>query len=106
MPRARIAVHVTPRSGRDEVCGWIGDELSVRVTVPPDAGRANAAVSVLVGNALGVPKTSVRIIRGDTSRHKLLEVEGVDQSTVDRILGLAGAGGDATVATPCGEGGT
>lgn len=89
MARARIAVHVTPRSGRDELCGWSGEELSVRVTVPPDAGRANAVVSVLVGKALGVPKTAVRVVRGDTSRHKLLEVEGIDQGTVERLLGMA-----------------
>lgn len=89
MARARIAVHVAPRSGRDELCGWSGDELSVRVTAPPDAGRANAAVSVLVGKALGMPKTSVRVVRGETSRHKLLEVDGVDQDTVERLLGSA-----------------
>jgi uncharacterized protein (TIGR00251 family) len=85
--RARIAVHVTPRSGRDELCGWSGDELSVRVTVPPDAGRANAAVVALVGKALGVPKSAVRVVRGETSRHKMLEVDGIDQDALRRLLG-------------------
>lgn len=61
----------------------------MRVTAPPDAGRANIAVRVLVGKALGVPKTSVRVVRGDTSRHKLLEVDGIDQETVERVLGSA-----------------
>ncbi|MDO8915149.1 MAG: DUF167 domain-containing protein [Coriobacteriia bacterium] len=91
MARARIAVHVTPRSGRDELCGWSGDELSVRVTVPPDAGRANAAVSVLIARAAGVPKTAVRVLRGETSRHKVLEVEGIDQAALDSLLGASGS---------------
>ena len=87
MPHARIAVHVTPRSGRDEVSGWSGDELHVRVTVPPDGGRANAAVAELVGKALGVPKTAVSVVRGTTSRHKLLEVGGIDQHEAEVLLG-------------------
>jgi uncharacterized protein (TIGR00251 family) len=90
MAHARIAVHVTPRSGRDELCGWSANELSVRVTVPPDAGRANAAVSVLIAKAAGVPKTAVRVLRGETSRHKVLEVEGIDQAALDSLLGASG----------------
>ncbi len=38
---ARLAVHVTPKSGRDEVVGWRGSELAVRVTAPPEGGKAN-----------------------------------------------------------------
>jgi uncharacterized protein (TIGR00251 family) len=90
MAHARIAVHVTPRSGRAELCGWSANELSVRVTVPPDAGRANAAVSVLIAKAAGVPKTAVRVLRGETSRHKVLEVEGIDQAALDSLLGASG----------------
>ncbi len=51
---ADLAVHVTPRSGRDEVCGWRGTELAVRVTVAPEGGKANAAVCVVVAKALGI----------------------------------------------------
>jgi uncharacterized protein YggU (UPF0235/DUF167 family) len=46
-----LAVHVTPRSGRDEVSGWRGAELSVRVTVAPEGGKANVAVCILVAKA-------------------------------------------------------
>lgn len=88
VPHARIAVHVTPRSGRDEVTGWSGDELLVRVTAPPDDGRANAAAVELVGKALGVPKTHIRVLRGATGRHKLLEVSGMEQGEVESGLGL------------------
>ena len=83
----RLAVHVTPKSGQDEVVGWRGSELSVRVTAPPDAGKANAAVCKAIATALRVPKTAVRIVRGATSRHKVLEIEGVDEIEVRRAFG-------------------
>jgi len=82
-----LAVHVTPRSGRDEVQGWRGSELAVRVTVAPEGGKANAAACIVVAKALGVPKSSVRVVRGDTSRHKILRIEGVDASDVRDAFG-------------------
>ena len=84
---ADLAVHVTPRSGRDEVSGWRGAELSVRVTVAPEGGKANAAVCVVVARALGVPKSSVRVVRGDTARHKILRIDGVDDSALRDAFG-------------------
>ncbi|HET6351883.1 MAG TPA: DUF167 domain-containing protein [Coriobacteriia bacterium] len=76
----RLKLHVTPKSGRDEVVGWRGDELQVRVTAPPEDGKANAAVCKTVAAALGVPKSAVRVMRGDTSRHKLIEIEGASEA--------------------------
>jgi uncharacterized protein (TIGR00251 family) len=84
---ADLAVHVTPRSGRDEVVGWRGAELSVRVTVAPEAGKANAAVCVVISKALGVPKSSVRVVRGDTSRHKILSIAEVDDAAIRDAFG-------------------
>lgn len=83
----RIAVHVTPRSGRDEVVGWRGGELSVRVTAPPEGGKANVAACELLARALGVPKRSVRIVRGDSARHKQLEIDGTEAEAIVRAFG-------------------
>lgn len=74
----RVAVVVTPRSSRDAIEGWRGDELVVRVTAPPDDGKANAAVERLLARNVGVPKSRVAIVRGHTSRHKMVEVSGLD----------------------------
>ena len=84
---ARVTVHVTPRSGRDEVVGWRGTELGVRVTAPPDGGRANAAVEKTLAAALGVPKTSVRVVRGHTARIKSIEVADVDDAVIRAAFG-------------------
>lgn len=85
-----LSVHVTPRAGHDEVVGWRGSELSVRVTAAPDSGRANSAVCVTVAKRLGVPKTSVTVIRGGTSRHKLLEISTVDERGIIEAFGSPG----------------
>jgi uncharacterized protein (TIGR00251 family) len=84
---ARVAVHVTPKSGRDEVVGWRGDELAVRVRATAEAGKANAAVCRVIATALDVPKSSVRVVRGHTSRHKLLDVEGADAASITATWG-------------------
>jgi hypothetical protein len=83
----RIAVHVTPRSARDEVAGWRGGELSVRVRAVPEGGKANTAVCTAVAKALGVPKSAVDVVRGGASRHKQVEVEGVTDADVVRVFG-------------------
>lgn len=87
---SRLAVHVTPKSGRDEVVGWRGSELSVRVTAAPESGRANSAVCVTVAKRLGVPKTSVKVIRGDASRHKVLEISSADENDLTDAFGAPG----------------
>jgi uncharacterized protein (TIGR00251 family) len=82
-----LRVHVTPRAGRNEIAGWRADELSIRVAVPPEAGKANAAVCRVVSESLGVPKSAVRVRRGETSRHKTLMIEGVSAGEIEGVFG-------------------
>jgi uncharacterized protein (TIGR00251 family) len=84
----RLAVHVTPKSSRDEVAGWRGGELSVRVSAAPESGKANAAVCAVLARALGVSKSSVRVVRGETSRHKQLELKGIDEDALRAVFGF------------------
>lgn len=83
----KIAVHVTPKSGRDEIAGWRGGELQVRVTAPPEDGKANAAVCKVLAKALGVPKSAVRVTRGESSRHKQVVIDGVSEGDVHELFG-------------------
>jgi uncharacterized protein (TIGR00251 family) len=87
MRLSRVAVHVTPRSGRDEIVGWERDELHVRVKAPAEGGRANTAVCALLGIAIRVPKSSVKVVRGASSRHKTLEIAAADDVDVTALLG-------------------
>lgn len=77
--RCQIAVRVTPRSAKPGIGAWrIGadgrEELEVRVAEAPADGAANAAVVKLLAKALGVPRSSVEIVGGATSRYKRVSV--------------------------------
>jgi len=82
-----LAVKVVPRAVRNEVVGWEGDALKVRLKAPPVEGRANEALIGFLAKTLGVARSQVEIVRGDTSRHKRVRVRGVSASSVWRALG-------------------
>jgi uncharacterized protein len=76
-----IALRVTPRGGRDDIDGLetLADGrvvVKVRVRAIADGGAANRAVTELLAKALGVPKASVRLLSGATSRLKQMAVDG------------------------------
>ena len=78
-----LSVRVTPRSGRDAVEGPADDgAIRIRTTAPPVDGAANRAVAKLVASALGIPKSSVTVVAGASSRNKRLSIDGVDAATV------------------------
>lgn len=77
----RLHLRVTPNAGADRIEGSEvradgASVLRVRVAAVPDRGKANAAVIALVAKALGVPKSAVTLIAGDTARLKTLHVAG------------------------------
>jgi uncharacterized protein YggU (UPF0235/DUF167 family) len=76
-----VALRVTPRGGCDDIDGIeaLADGrkvVKVRVRAIADGGEANRAVTELLAKALGVPKASVRILSGATSRLKHVAVDG------------------------------
>jgi uncharacterized protein len=77
-----LSVRVTPRASRDQIAGWEGDLLRVRVTAPPVEGRANDAVLRLLARALDVPKSRLTLVRGQTQRNKVVAVEGLTEEEV------------------------
>ena len=87
---ARIRVRLTPRAARDEVVGWRDGVVFARVTAPPIEGRANVALERLLADALGVPKSRVRVASGARGREKTIAVDGISQEEADRRLRDAG----------------
>tara|TARA_B100000408_G_C10271993_1_gene212254 strand:+ start:647 stop:916 length:270 start_codon:yes stop_codon:yes gene_type:complete len=79
-------VKVQPKASRDQVVGYRDGVLQLRVTAPPDKGRASAAVVALLADALGVAKSRVRIVRGQSSRDKVVTVESLTPEDVRGIL--------------------
>ena len=72
-----------PKASRNQVVGFTGDTLHLRVTAPPVAGKANQAVIALLSDTLGIAKFRVRIIRGRSSREKLV---GIASLTTEQVL--------------------
>jgi uncharacterized protein (TIGR00251 family) len=69
-------VKVIPRAKRDEIVGVEQDAYKIRLNAPPVDGRANDALLKFLAKRLGVPRTQVEIVRGETTRHKVVRVRG------------------------------
>lgn len=72
----KIQLKVIPKSSRDRVVGWVGDRLKVQVTAAPERGRANDAVIDVLAATLGLSRSQVRIVAGETSPLKTVEIDG------------------------------
>lgn len=70
-----LFLQVQPRASRDEVAGVQGDRLKVRITAPPVEGEANAHLVKYLAKQLGVPRSRVQVVSGETGRQKHLVVE-------------------------------
>lgn len=78
-------VRVQPRASRDEIAGVVGGALKVRLRAPALEDRANVALCEYLATLLKTPKSAVRILSGDRSRIKRIEVRGVLER---QVLGL------------------
>ena len=89
MSELRFAVRLTPRAGRDAVDGVVDGILRVRVAAPPVDGAANDALLRLLASELDVPRRAVRLVSGETARHKVVAVDDVpSEAIVARWPGL------------------
>lgn len=81
----RFSVRVIPRASTSRVEGARDGVLRIRLSAPPVAGAANAALLTLLAEALGVRPRAVVLVAGEVSRTKVVEVTG---TSVDRVLAL------------------
>ena len=80
-----VAVRVQPRASRDEIAGEMNGALKIRLQAPAVEDRANEALVEFLAQLLKTPKSAVRILSGERSRSKRLEIRGI---TRQQILGL------------------
>ncbi len=67
-----ISVHAQPGAKKSAVVGLHGESLKVRIAAPPVEGKANEVLTAFVAKALGLPRRAVSIVKGESSREKLL----------------------------------
>ena len=82
MSETRISLHVYPNAPRNQLVGFSDGVLGVKVAAPPVRGQANRELVAFLSQVLGVSKGSLAIIRGHTSRNKLITVRGLSQEEV------------------------
>ena len=83
---ARIAVKVHPRARRTAIAGRYGDGWKLDLAAPPVDGKANDECVQFFAELARVPRTRVRIVTGLTSRMKVVEIEGVAQEDLERLM--------------------
>ena len=83
---AIFAVRVQPRASKDEIAGEMGGALKVRLQAPAVEDRANEALVEFLAQLLKTPKSAVRILSGDRSRTKRIEIRGVTQQQIQALL--------------------
>lgn len=69
-----LVLHVQPGARRTEVAGIHGEALKIRLAAPPVDGKANAALIAFLAESFGVPRAQVRLLRGESSRAKQVEI--------------------------------
>ena len=83
----RVAIRAIPRASKNQIDGVRGGRLVVRVTAPPIDAAANQAVVAVLAKAFSRPVRSVRIVAGERSRNKTVEIEGVSVAELTRLVG-------------------
>ena len=81
-----FAVRVQPRASKNEVAGLLNGALKIRLQAPAVEDRANEALCEFLAEILKRPKSAVRILAGDRSRTKRVEVLGVTAAQVEALL--------------------
>jgi uncharacterized protein (TIGR00251 family) len=81
-----LSLKVQPRAAANEICGPVGSELRVRITAPPVDSAANDALLEFLATRLGCRKNALALLKGHTSRHKVVKISGVSPETVANAL--------------------
>jgi uncharacterized protein len=85
---ATFAVRVHPRARKNAITGELGDALKLSLTAPPIDGKANEACIEFFAKLLKVPRSSVTIASGQTSRAKVIRVAGISVEEVRKRIGM------------------
>ena len=89
MQSCTLELKTIPNAPRDQLAGWLGYALKVKVRAPALDGRANEALLAFLAAELGLPRRAVTLVRGGKSRHKVVRLEGVTLAQVKAGLPAA-----------------
>lgn len=87
---ATLSLRIQPRASKNEIITREGGGLKIRLTAPPVDGAANEALVKFLADTFSLPKSSIEIISGHTSRDKIVRIIGISDAEVRRVLNRAG----------------
>ncbi len=79
-------VRLVPRASQNQIVGVEGDAIKIRLTAPPVEGKANEALCKFLASVVDVPRSSVEIIAGHSSRNKVVCIRGVCLEKLERAI--------------------
>ena len=83
-----IRVKAVPGAKREQIAGVLGDRLKIKVSAPPEGGKANAAICALIAKTLGVKAGAVSVVSGMTNPEKVVRVEEVSLDEAVRAFAI------------------
>ena len=81
-----LTLHIQPGAKKTEFAGLHGDALKIRLAAPPVDGKSNEALIRFIADTLGLAKSAVNLKSGQTSRRKVVEVQGASVASVAGLL--------------------
>lgn len=83
---ARLAIKVTPNAGRNEIVGLKDGVLHIKIAAPPEKGKANKELIDFLAEKLEIRKSAILVVKGQTSRRKVIIIEGMSGDEVLKRL--------------------
>ncbi len=82
----RLHLFIQPKSSKNEIIGAHNGAIKIKITAPPVEGRANEGLIEFLSSVFAVPKRQINLVKGDTGRHKTVDVLGVTEADARKIL--------------------
>lgn len=81
-----VELHIQPQARKNEIIGLYNDKLKVKISAPPIDGKANQFLIEFLAEVLNVSKSSIRLLKGESSRQKQFLIRGLPPSQVEEAL--------------------
>ncbi|MFC1903676.1 DUF167 domain-containing protein [Chloroflexota bacterium] len=84
--QVKITLRVHPNAARNEITDFTNEVLQIKVAAPPIKGKANKELLTFLSRKLGVSKSDLEIIKGNTSQHKVIAINGLNLEEISKKL--------------------
>lgn len=84
----KLNVQISANASRNDIVGWVGDKLKIKIKAPAVEGKANAELLRYLAERLGIRQNCLQILRGDTAKLKVIQIQGIEDAALREKLGI------------------